>query len=99
MPFAPPQVAPEVTLLAKAAERFCLAQHRESGPELTVDIAEVRRCLDLVELKFSQMAATFAHTDEYDSHASVPPLHWIRHNYHVAASSAGDPPAVGAHLC
>ena len=73
MPFAPPQVAPEVTLLAQAAERFCLAQHRESGPELTVDMAEVRRCLDLIELKFSQMAASFAGTDEYDSHGSVSP--------------------------
>jgi hypothetical protein len=98
MPFAPPQVAAEVTLLAQAAERFCLAQHRESGPELTVDMAEVRRCLDLVELKFSQMAATFADTDEYDSNGSVSPIHWIRHNCHMGGGAATDRVAVGRQL-
>src|SRR6266581_3492590 len=98
MPFAPPQVAPEVTLLAQAAERFCLAQHRESGPELTVDMAEVRRCLDLIELKFSQMAASFAGTDEYDSHGSVSPIHWIRHNCHMGGGAAADRVTVGRQL-
>jgi hypothetical protein len=98
MPFAPPAVAPEVTLLAQAAERFCLAHHRESGPELTVDMTEVRRCLDLIELKFSQMAATFAGTDEYDSHGSVSPIHWIRHNCHMGGGAAGDRVAVGRQL-
>ena len=98
MPFAPPQVAPEVTLLAQAAERFCLAQHRESGPELTVDMAEVRRCLDLIELKFSQMAASFAGTDEYNSHGSVSPIHWIRHNCHMGGGAVADRVTVGRQL-
>ena len=98
MLFAPPQVAPEVTLLAQAAERFCLGQHRESGPELTVDMTEVRRCIDLIELKFSQMAATFAGTDEYDSQGSVSPINWIRHNCHMGGGAAADRVAVGRQL-
>ena len=98
MPFAPPSIAPAVAQFAEAVELFCLTPHRELGPELTLDLAEVRRCVDLVELKFSAMAATFAAGDEYDTQGSVSPIHWIRHQCRMGGGAAADRIAVGDHL-
>jgi hypothetical protein len=92
------QLAPEVTLFAQAVEVFCLASHRTSGPELATDLPEVSRCLNLVQLKFSEMAAAFARTDEYDSQGTISPIHWIRLNCHMAAGAAADRIAVGEQL-
>ncbi len=72
------RLAPEVARFAEAVERFCAAPIRESGPELNFDMRAVGRCRDLIELKFSEMAAAFAATDEYDVEGSVSPIHWIR---------------------
>jgi len=89
------QVAPEVTIFALAVERFCLAEHRTGGRELTRDLPEVSRCLNLIQLKFSEMAAAFAQTDEYDIQGSYSPIHWIRVNCHMGSGAAGDRVAVG----
>jgi hypothetical protein len=98
MPQAADQVAPEVALFAQAAERFCLASHRASGPELAFDLPEISRCLNLVQLKFSEMAAAFAETEEYDKWGCSSPINWIRINCHMAAGAAADRVAVGEQL-
>ena len=98
MPQAAEQLAPEVALFAQAVELFCLASHRTSGPELAYDLPEVSRCLNLVQLKFSEMAADFAKTDQYDVNGCLSPINWIRINCHMAAGAAADRVAVGEQL-
>ncbi|HXN91173.1 MAG TPA: DUF222 domain-containing protein [Candidatus Sulfotelmatobacter sp.] len=90
--------APEVAILAQAVERFCLAEHRAAGHDLTHDLPEVSRCLNLLQLKFSEMAAAFAQTDEYDSQGWCSPIHWIRVNCHMGSGAAGDRVAVGEQI-
>jgi hypothetical protein len=79
-------------------ERFCAQPAREGGPELAADMSELRRGVDLLELKFSEFAAAFAATGEYDERGSVSPLHWIRHNCHLGGGAAADRVAVGEQL-
>ncbi len=92
------RLAPDVARFAEAVERFCAAPIRASGPELNFDMREVSRCRDLIELKFSEMAAAFAATDEYDVEGSVSPIHWIRHQCHMGGGAAADRVAVGEQL-
>lgn len=91
-------VAPEVRLLADAIERFSFSPHRLDGQALGFDLREVRRCLNVLELKFSEMAASFAATTEFDRHGSYSPIHWIRGNCHMTAGAAADRVAVGEQL-
>jgi hypothetical protein len=65
---------------------------------MNFDMREVSRCRDLLELKFSEMAAAFATTDEYDLDGSVSPVHWIRHQCHMGSGAAADRVAVGERL-
>jgi len=91
-------VAPEIGLLAESVERFCLGEHRLGGDELAIDLPELSRCINLLQLKFSEMAATFAQTDEYDRECAYSPIHWLRTNCHLTAGAAGDRLAVGERL-
>ncbi len=61
-------------------------------------MTELRRCIDLMELKFSAMAAAFASTDEYDANGSITPIHWIRHHCQMGGGAAADRIAVGEQL-
>ena len=88
-------VAPEVARLAESVELFCLSPHRNGGAELALDLAELSRCLNLLNLKASEMAATFAGTDEYDRQCAYSPIHWLRTNCHLTAGAAADRVAVG----
>jgi hypothetical protein len=90
-----PSVATELALLAESVERFCLVAHRTTGEELSTDLPELSRCLNLLQLKFSEMATAFAATDEYDRQGAYSPIHWIRVNCHMTSAAAGDRLAVG----
>ncbi len=61
-------------------------------------MVELRRGADLVELKFSELAAAFAATSEYDEQGSVSPIQWIRLNCHMSAGAAADRVAVGEQV-
>jgi uncharacterized protein DUF222/HNH endonuclease len=98
MPQAVEQVAHEVTLFAHAVEAFCLTSHRSAGHELALDLPEVSGCLNLLQLKFSKMATSFAATDEYDVQGSLSTIHWIRLDCNVAAGAAADRVTVGEQL-
>jgi len=91
-------VAPPVAQLAASVDLFCLADHRTAGDELALDLAELSRCLNLLQLKFSEMSATFARTDEYDRQYTYSPIHWLRTNCHLTAGAAADRVAVGELL-
>jgi len=86
----PSSVAPEVQELAASIELFCLTTHRHGGEELAHDLAELSRCINLLNLKVSEMAATFAGTDEYDRQCAYSPIHWLRTNCHLTAGAAAD---------
>jgi hypothetical protein len=96
--FAPERLASQVARFVEAVERFCAAPIRTSGPELSFDMRELSRCRDLLEIKFSEMAAAFATTDEYDLDGSVSPIHWIRHQCHMGGGAAADRVAVGEQI-
>src|SRR6267378_2033164 len=91
-------VSESVLLLVARIEEFCAAPIRETGPELTADLREVARGRNLLDLKFSQMAAAFAATDEFDREGSYSPIHWIRTNCHMTGGAAADRVAVGEQV-
>lgn len=95
MPQSSGAVAPELAHFVQAVELFCLSEHRTDGPSLALDLPELSRCLNLLQLKFSEMAASFAATDEYDRQCSYSPIHWLRTNCHLTAGAAADRVAVG----
>ena len=93
-----PQASPTVVALVARIDRFCAQPARKRGPDLAADLIELRRGQDLLDLKFSEMAASFAATDEYDQQGSVTPIDWIRHHCHMGAGAVADRVAVGEHL-
>ncbi|HKC18186.1 MAG TPA: DUF222 domain-containing protein, partial [Candidatus Dormibacteraeota bacterium] len=98
MPQSAGSFAVELALLVETVERFRLAEPRTAGDELARDLPTLGRCINLLQLKFSEMAATFAATDEYDRHGNYSPIHWIRQNCHLTAAAAADRIAVGEQL-
>ena len=92
------EAGPQVVRLVSRITRFCAQPARASGPELAADLTEVRRGIDLLELKFSELAAAFAATEEYDAQGSVSPIHWIRHNCRMGGGAAADRIAVGEQM-
>jgi hypothetical protein len=64
----------------------------EEGRERLI---QKRHVIDLMELSFSQEAAEFAATDDYEKQGSVSPIDWIRINCHMTGPAAADRVAVG----
>jgi hypothetical protein len=90
--------SPEVAVLTHAVERFSRIPLRPSGALLAADMLEVSRCLDLIQIKFSEMAAAFAETDQYDAEGYLSPIQWIRHNCHLTSGAAAGRVAVGRQI-
>src|ERR1700716_627444 len=88
----------ELALLEAAVDRFSRAPLPEGGPYLASFLHRVQRASDRISVKFSQGAAAFAETDEYDQQGSLSPLHWIRVNCNLTSGAAGDRLAVGEQL-
>jgi Domain of unknown function (DUF222)/HNH endonuclease len=76
--------------LIESIERFCAEPVRLSGEEIARDLVELARARNLLDLKFSEMAAAFARTDQYDRDGCISPIHWIRLNCHMTAGAAAD---------
>ncbi|HEV2413495.1 MAG TPA: DUF222 domain-containing protein [Candidatus Dormibacteraeota bacterium] len=55
----------------------------------------LRLSIDRLELQFSELAADFAQSDQYDEDGFNTPLDWLRINCHLTAKQAGDRIAVG----
>ncbi|MDQ2942907.1 MAG: HNH endonuclease [Candidatus Dormibacteraeota bacterium] len=88
----------ELGLLEAAVDRFSQQPLPEAGPALASYLERVQRANDRIALRFSEAAAAFAQTNEFDSQGSLSPLHWIRLNCHMSAGSAADRLAVGEQL-
>lgn len=84
--------------LVAAVEVFCDQPVRTDGRELADYLRELQRGLDLLNLRFSVMAAAFAGTDQYEREGSVSSIHWIRHNCHLTAGAAAGRVTVGQRL-
>ena len=87
-----------VGLLA-AIDRFCeRPKEGRSGPGITSELVHLRNGCDRLELEFSESAADFAATDEYDEQGSATPIDWIRHHCHMTSTAAADRVNVGKNL-
>jgi hypothetical protein len=93
-----PEIPVDVALLSAAVSRFCEQPLPGGGPVLATFILHLRPLVDRLEVKFSQAAAAFAETDEFEQQGSYSPIHWLRMNCHMSAGAAADRVAVGEQL-
>ena len=66
--------------------------------ELAAELKGIRHGQDLLELDFSETAAQFGKTEEYDEQGSVSAIDWIRHHCRMSSSAVWGSMAVGEHL-
>ena len=91
--------SPEFKDLSAAVDRFTQRPKGGRDPEeLSVDLIRLRRVIDRLEVDFSQTAAGFAATREYDRQGSSSPVDWIRHNCNMSSTTAADKVCVGEEL-
>ena len=89
----------EMALLTAAIDRFCERRKEGRTPdEVAIEMVHLRHQSDRLDLEFSEDAATFAATDEYDAQGSLSPIHWVRLNCHMGGGAAGDRIAVGQQI-
>ena len=69
-----------------------------SGAEMGKELMRLARERDLIDLRFSLVAAEFASTDHYDDEGYISPIDWIRFNCHMTANAAADRVAVGERI-
>jgi hypothetical protein len=65
------------------------------GEALGKQLIALRRQIDELELRFSQVGAEFARSDYYIEEGYTSPLNWIRVNCHMNMPAAADRVAVG----
>src|SRR4029077_670885 len=71
---------------------------RPSGVELGMELIRLAGERDLIDLRFSLLAAEFAATNQYDKEACNSPIDWIRFNCHMTSNAAADRVAVGERM-
>lgn len=64
-----------------------------------MDLVELRRQIDSLELEFSRQAHELAEGTQWDDDGFNTPLDWIRINCHITSTAASDRLAVGERLC
>ncbi|MHB8588682.1 MAG: HNH endonuclease signature motif containing protein [Candidatus Dormibacteraceae bacterium] len=97
-PAVAPEMPMEIARLKAAIACFCEEPLPAGGPSLSTFLLHLRPSIDKLEVRFSEGAAAFAETNEYDHQGSVSPIHWIRLNCHMSAGAAADRVAVGEQL-
>jgi hypothetical protein len=91
--------SPDVAELLAAIERFRRRPKANREPaELAAELKGIRHGQDLLDLEFSETAAIFGKTEEYDEQGSVSPIDWIRHHCRMSSSAVWGSMAVGEHL-
>src|SRR6266480_728507 len=85
--------------LLAAVDRFRQRPKTNRQPqELAAELKGIRHATDLLELEFSQTAAAFSKTEEYEEEGSVSPIDWIRHQCRMSTGAVWNSLAVGEHL-
>src|SRR2546430_7982391 len=69
-----------------------------AGEEIAYQLISLRRVIDQLELKFSQLAAEFDQTEWWDYEGFNSSGDWIRFNCRMTSNAAYDRLAVGEHL-
>jgi Domain of unknown function (DUF222)/HNH endonuclease len=69
-----------------------------NGAELGQELVRLGQERDLIDLRFSLVAAEFAATNHYDQEGFVSPIDWIRFNCHMTSNAAADRVAVGERI-
>ena len=59
---------------------------------------KLRHACDRLEVEFSEVAADFAATGEYEVQGSITPIDWIRHNCGMSGHAAAERVCVGEQL-
>jgi uncharacterized protein DUF222/HNH endonuclease len=94
-----PERNPYVADLLDAIERFRARPKGNREPaKLATELKGIRHGQDLLELDFSETAAEFGKTEEYDEQGSLSPIDWIRHHCRMSSSAVWGSMAVGQHL-
>src|SRR5713101_2859820 len=89
---------PFVADLLGAIDRFRARPKGNREPaELAAELKGIRHGQDLLELDFSETAAEFGRTEEYEEQGSVSPIDWIRHHCRMSSSAVWSSMAVGLH--
>ena len=89
----------DVADLLSAVDRFRQRPKTDRQPQvLAAELKGIRHAADLLELEFSQTAAAFSKTEEYDEQGSVSPIDWIRHQCRMSSGAVWNSLAVGQHL-
>jgi hypothetical protein len=78
------------------ARYFCQAYSCDRPLDsLAADMIKLRQAIDLLELKFSEMAAELDETDAYQHWGSATAIDWIRHECKMGGGAAADRVDVG----
>jgi hypothetical protein len=72
--------------------------HEDETSQLAWELVGLRQQIDMLEMKFSELAAALAATDYWDRQGSNSALDWLRFNCHLTDRAAGDRIAVGQTL-
>src|SRR3981081_3042906 len=88
-----------LTALESAVGSFCQLPSQDlSAGELAEELIRLRHICDLLELEFSESAARFAATDEYEAQGSVSPVDWIRPQCKMGGYAASERVCVGEEM-
>ena len=66
--------------------------------DVAYEMVGIRQAIDLLELQFSRLAATFDKGSYWEQEGSNSPIDWIRFNCHLTSNAAGARIAVGENL-
>jgi len=85
--------------LGSAIEAFCEDFRLASDPaHVASQLVQLRSVMDRLEVVFSQTAATFAATDEYQNQGATSPIEWVRHNCRMTSTAAAEKVCVGEQM-
>jgi hypothetical protein len=85
--------------LVAAIDAFCGRDKvGRTGPVMGAELIALRHQCDRLELEFSETAANFATTNQYDLEDAATPIEWIRHNCKMGAYEAALRVCVGESI-
>lgn len=92
-------MTPALDALAAAVDRFTSRPKEGRTPaDLALELIQLRKLCDRLDLEFAETAAAFAETDEYEGWGSANPYDWIRHNCQMNYGAVSDRINVGEQL-
>lgn len=76
---------PVLSRFTQAVDQFCAAPDAEDWSTLADELVELRRLVNLLELRFARSAAAFDAVHDSDS---IPAVHWLRDSCHMTTHAA-----------